>query len=500
MLALPAMPLLLQSCEWGDVSFDFPINVHSDRNRGHAIFKQKNLPVKDTIQVETLIVGGGIAGLSAANHLPHKDFLLCELSDRLGGTSAATNHKDLPLSQGAHYDLEYPQNYGESVLGLLDHLGIIEQMTWKSSWGFKDQQYIIPHEIKNQCYDHGKFRGDVLREGEMKSAFQQLLLPYLDKMVMPTRLIEDKYKHLNDQTFIDFLHQNMKVDDQFIRGLDYHMLDDWGGLSSQVSALAGIHYFQCRPYYREVNQLFSPPQGNDYFVSKLASQVPSEQLQVNSLVRSLEKKEGSWNAEVLDLQSSSISKIKAKNVIYAGQKHALKYILPQYYPLFSENDYAPWLVMNFVLNKPFGEFGFWQNEMIVEDISFLGFINSSAQHRGLQEKQVLTAYYCLPSDSRKDLASISMNKNTIVQKTLNYLKGYFNQGIENRVEAVYLNAMGHAMPIPKPGFLFQDKNEQVKNEQLAFAGVDHHRLPLLFEAIDSGIAAVEAIYRTSKVK
>jgi len=148
-----------------------------------------------------------------------------------------------------------------------------------------------------------------------------------------------------------------------------------------------------------------------------------------------------------------------------------------------------------VLSSPLGDFGFWQNEILVEDQSFLGFINSAAQYDEIQPKQVLTAYYCLPSDSRKDLVNIQETKEAIISKTIKYLEAYFKQSVTDRVEAVFINAMGHAMPIPGKGYLFSDKNPITRPENLAFAGVDHHRLPLLFEAIDSGIESVKSLYR-----
>lgn len=493
MAALPALPLLLKSCDWTTDRFSFPIHLHSDRKTGHLIFDSNQYPIVSKDSVKTLIVGGGIAGLSAAKSLNHQDFILCELSDRLGGTSASMDFNGIPLAQGAHYDLEYPANYGESVLSLMQESGIIKYKEWKNSWRFTDQQYIIPHELKNQCYDNGIKRPDVLEESELRDDFHKLMSAYSGKMPMPTRLINQDLRNLNDLTFIEFLKNKIKLNDAFIRGLDYHMLDDWGGTAGQVSAIAGIHYFQCRPYYNEVNQLFSPPQGNDYFVDKIASQLPSNQVRTNMLVRKVIRIDDKWKIDVVDVINKEIIQLTAEQVIYAGQKHALKYIMPEYYYLFQENTYAPWLVINIVLDKPFDSFGFWQNEVLVEDQSFLGFINSAAQHHTLQKKQVFTGYYCLPFTSRKDLVSVEDNKDVIVQKTIKYLEDYFGESISDRIEAVFINTMGHAMPIPKPGYLFQDKTQLTKDRGLAFAGVDHHRLPLLFEAIDSGIEAAKAL-------
>ena len=493
MAVFPALPVLLKSCDWVTDELPFPVDVHSDRKTGHLIFESHDFPVGNTEQVETLIVGGGIAGLSAANALGQQDFILCELSDRLGGTSAALSYNGLKLAQGAHYDLEYPSNYGEEVLSLLESSNLIKYVKWKDSWRFTDEKYIIPHELKNQCHEDGSKRSDVLADGDMKDEFLKLMQLYAGKMPMPTRLIHQNLKDLNNITFLDYLKDKMSVNQTFIRGLNYHMLDDWGGTTDQVSALAGIHYFQCRPYYKEVNELFSPPQGNDYFVQKLADKLPKENLRLSMLVKKLSFNNDTWQAEVVDVAEKQIIKINARQVIYAGQKHALKYVLPEYYHLFDKNEYAPWVVLNIVLNKPLQSFGFWQNEFLAKDQSFLGFIDSSAQYDRIQERQVLTAYYCLPTASRENLVNAEKNKTEIVNKTVKYIEEYFGHSITNRIERVFINTMGHAMPIPKPGYLFQDKSVLTKVKGLAFAGVDHHRLPLLFEAIDSGLEAVKAL-------
>lgn len=54
------------------------------------------------------------------------------------------------------------------------------------------------------------------------------------------------------------------------------------------------------------------------------------------------------------------------------------------------------------------------------------------------------------------------------------------------VSAAFINVMGHAMPIPEPGYLFKDANTRSKSGVL-YAGVDNGRLPLLYEAVDSGV-------------
>lgn len=488
--SLATLPLILKSCNWLEPVVDYEVTVFTDIHTGHLLFESQAYPKQPAQRTETVIVGGGIAGLSAASQLKDRDFMLFELSENLGGTSSWHDHEGIPFAQGAHYDLAYPANYGQQVLELLESMNIIEYQKWKDSWSFKDSQHIIIHRRKNQCYDHGTLRQEVLPLGELYEQFNQLIESYQGEMVMPSRLINTQYHALNQLNFKGFLEEKFTLTADFLRGLDYHMLDDWGGTASQVSALAGIHYFACRPYQKEVVDLFSPPNGNGYFIEKLAG-LHQDGLHTGHLVKSIKESKGCFEVQVVDMQNKVIKTIQSDKVIYAGQKHALKYIMPDQYPLFKDNVYAPWLVLNIVIRDELDEIGYWQNEMITDDITFMGFMDSNQQEQNVAGKRVLTAYYCLPPESREDLRSVEANKQVIAGKTLGYLSDYFMCDITPLVQHVYIKVMGHAMPIPQPGYLLDDKNTVRKYKNLTFAGVDNGRLPLLFEAIDSGLEAVK---------
>ena len=52
--------------------------------------------------------------------------------------------------------------------------------------------------------------------------------------------------------------------------------------------------------------------------------------------------------------------------------------------------------------------------------------------------------------------SITDRAQEIVADTVEKICMYFNQDISSQVEKVFLKVMGHAMPIPKIGYLFND--------------------------------------------
>ena len=478
--------LLSKGCDDVDL---YDVEFKNDMSVGHLAFESTQFPITGHKQTDYLVVGGGIAGMSAAYQIRNKDFLLLELSNTLGGSSSGSTFGNTPLCHGAHYDLSYPSYYGSEVLEMLETLNIIHFDQFTGSWKFVDKEFLIPKMIESQTFAYGKLRADVLPDESGKTKFIDLMSSFFGKMPMPTRLIGQDLRVLNEISFLDWLQGKVSVSRDFIEGLDYHMKDDYGAGSAQVSALAGIHYFACRPYYAKPVELFSPPEGNLYFIRKIQQNLPEESVLTSHLVKMIREKADKFEVEVVDAINKEISLVTCNKIIYAGHKHALKFIYPKDYPWFFEISYAPWVVVNIILNKTWESKAFWQNELITPDKSLLGFVDSDAQFRSKNERRVLTVYYCFKPEERQMMSLIEERKNGFIDQTVKQVEGYFNRSLKNSIEKVYIKQMGHAMPIPKPGYLFKDGNNARSNPNLVYAGVDNGRLPLLFEAIDSGIIA-----------
>ncbi len=491
--SLLTLPVILQSCNWKTNKPKYDIEIQSDVSTGHLLMKSKTFDIGETVSIETLIVGGGIAGMSAAYNLKNKEFVLCELSDQLGGSASALVYEGNKYSQGACYDFAYPGSCGEEVLTMLQELDIIDYQPWKDNWSFKDQQHIILNRRKNRVYANGVFRNEVLSDSKLKDSFLKHTSSFKGQMHLPTRLIHGDFHGLNKVSFLDYLKQRFKLTAQFVAEVDYHMRDDYGAGCSSVSALAGIHYYACRPYDTEIVELFSPPEGNNYFINKIANTLPQDRLLTGHLVKRITEDKEGFLIEVIDIRNNLIHIYKTKKVIYAGQKHALKYIYPQGYTHFKDQIYAPWMVLNIVTNNSLPIPAYWQNEILDIDPTFLGFVDTAAQHGASDNFRILTAFYCLPPSSRNDLITVNANKNQIARATIDHISNYFGMNIEEAVQKVFIKVMGHAMPIPQPGYLFNDKNEYSKNKNIVYAGVDNGRLPLLYEALDSGIQGSKLI-------
>lgn len=437
---------------------------------------------------DVLIVGGGVAGLAAAYRLRDRDPLVADLGDTLGGSAAFGEYDGARFAFGAHYELEQPSWYGKEVLHLLEGLGIIRFNLARHLWEYVDSQYVIDPARESRCMVGGAYRNGVLPPNAETARFHELLSVYEGRMPQPTRLLEPELRHLCDMSFSDFLRKaELPLLPSFKAGLDYHMKDDYGDGADGVSALAGIHYYRCRPYYEKEVRVFSPPHGNGYFVEKLAEQLDPQSLLTQTLVANITPDGDGFLVTLLNTQTSEPRVVRVNRVVYAGHKKALPHIFRHAAADFSHVQYAPWMVMNFVLAKGRSG-GWWQNEVLGVDPDFLGFVNSEV-HETRSKYQTLTAYFCLPMEARENLKRHRELAEGWTRNTIRVINEVLQEDITARIKKVFIKLHGHGMPIPRPGYLLRDGNASRRFPNLVYAGVDNGRLPLIYEALDSGLMA-----------
>ncbi len=478
-------------------SLHFPIHLLDDSSRGHQLMKNKSAKTPQEIQKDCLIVGGGIAGLTAASILKDKNIWLCELSDRLGGSSAYFTHQGYTLCQGAHYELDYPRIFGQEATTWLEKQGILRWDKVADHWKFRAQEYYIKDEQLEQCYQAGSYRGDVLPDVAEKEYFLDLMRSYEGKVALPSASIPEPLRVFNLISFQTFLKQKGIRDPRLWQGIDHHMRDDYGANASEVSALAGIVYYACRPYTSDSLETFSPPQGNAYFVEQLSKTLSPDQVRKGHLVKAIRREGKAFRVEIEQLDTGKVYALKVPKIIFAAQKHTLKYIFPECFPYFQSLRYAPWVVQNFIMKASPDRDIYWQNEVLSSDKAFLGFINSRSQASPPGSPPVLTAYYCFPDQERKYLLDLPGQKQAFTGRSLQHIAQYWEMDVaelSSMVDTSYLKSFGHGMPIPGPGYLFRDANLHYDMPNFAFAGTDNGRLPLFLEAVDSGIQAVKHVY------
>lgn len=478
------------ACLESPLNDQFTITTDNSLLAGHKLFEGERPATDQKTQfVEEIIVGAGVAGLAAAA-VSGRESLIFELGAVAGGSSSAVQYDGFSFSQGAHYDLPYPNNYGPEALAFLEKLDIIQYSDLHNRWDFKDTKYLIDPTKESRTKSDAGYREDPLPKGESYQRFRLAIEGFAGKLPMPTRLIAPSYQTYDRITFLEWLKTVNVTDQAFIQALDYQMRDDYGAPCDTVSALAGLHYYQCRPYYSQELPHFSPPQGNAYFIDKFLDQIPKESLKLRHLVHRIEPQGQRYQVTVLDIENHISRNYYCNRIIYAGHKHGLKYTMPTYANRFEKTRYAPWLAVNLLLRE-WPEKVYWQNELVGRATPFLGFVNSRAQAGAEQSPRcLLTAYLCLDEVQRKTLLTIDKEPRQWVNLVLKGIHMTLQSRIDHLVETAFIKVHGHAMPIPTTNYLFKDANADLP-ETLRFAGVDCHRLPLFFEALDSGLQAAQ---------
>ena len=73
-LAGASLPFWLQHCDFIANDSSFPVFVSNDATVGHSLLASNKWPSKTIEKVDTVIVGGGIAGMTAAHQLKDSSF------------------------------------------------------------------------------------------------------------------------------------------------------------------------------------------------------------------------------------------------------------------------------------------------------------------------------------------------------------------------------------------------------------------------------------------
>lgn len=484
---------------------------------GHLLRREKNgLPPFDEIQkCSVLIVGGGIAGLSAGWWLSrHKysDFIICELDQKTGGNSRSGANSVSKFPYGAHY-LPLPNKEAQYVLELLQEMKILkgyqqglpvydeyclcadphERLFFQGKW----QEGLVPNlgvsqEEKatlDRFFQHlSEWKWKKGSDGKyvfsipLELSSQDPIYLALDKISMKEYLIENKF-----QSEILFWYVN------------YCSRDDYGAPFDKISAWAGLHYFCSRrgtAFNSDSQSVLTWPEGNGHFVDYL-SNVNKEKIKTNSLVVNIASTEGKVLTDVLDVVTQKVTRYESDHVIYSAPRYTAKRVIKDYSQL-CESEYYPWLIANITLKqKPVGEGAplSWDNVSYYSPS--LGYILANHQDLKFNQKECVITYY-LPwnqgtaSESRKNLSQKSeLELTELVRADLEKM----HRGITKEIKDVQLWQWGHGMVSPGVNFLWSKRKHQYfkKLQRIHFAHSDMSGISIFEEAQFHGVEAAKKI-------
>jgi glycine/D-amino acid oxidase-like deaminating enzyme len=457
--------------------------------RGHALRDRKPFqrPAQNQ-RVPVVIVGGGIAGLSAAWRLQKKgfnDFVVLELEATAGGNARSGENEVSPYPWAAHY-VPVPNAESKLVRELFQDLGVMQD-------GRCDERFLCfaPQE---RLFLHGRWQEGLepeiaatQKDREQYRRFNNLIQEFraTRQFTIPME-IGARSSALDRLSMAAWLDAE-KLDSPYLRWYaDYACRDDYGARAASTSAWAGIHYFASREH--EDKGPVTWPEGNGWIVRALMKWI-GPHVKTGSPVYAI--KRAGTKYRVL----TETTEYNADAVIFAAPTFLAPYIVEDAPPVHGFV-YSPWITANLTLDRLPRERGSepaWDN--VIFDSPALGYV--VATHMSLRtriDRTVWTWYWALADGEPARNRTMMLNKDwkSMTEFILNDLERP-HPDIRQCVSRIDVLRIGHAMARPVPGFLSsQDRLKwAAPHGRVLYANSDLSGFSIFEEAQYRGVRAAD---------
>lgn len=515
-ILLASIPSFLQSCQEKVITFAIKLSG-TNHILGHRL-RTKDFPkISRTIEIPYLIVGGGIAGLSAGRQFKKRgieDFLILELEKNTGGNSRNGENKHSKYPLGAHY-LPLPNIHDKELMQFLEESKIITG--FKDNFPIFDEEQLtfMPQErlfIKNTWQESliPKFGISKVAEDDF-SRFFEMMTDFRSKKGNDKKFIFDipisnssqdkSFNFLDKITMKEWLLEHNFSSEELFEYVNYCCRDDFGLGIEFVSSWAGIHYFASRKHNStkdKTENVLTWPEGNSRLTTHLKAFSKDKTL-TNHLVYEAKTVGDKVHLKVFDDAKNESFEIISDKVIFATPQFINGYLLPERKEISKHFHYAPWLLATLTVENLNDNDSFplcWDN--VIYGAKGLGYIFNQHQNLGqIQEKKVITYYYSFSSEdlkkSRKEL--LSKPEKFWKEMIINDLK-IAHPDIKNLIQEIHIQRIGHGMISPVPGFISgnsrKEASQSIENK-IYFAHSDLAGISIFEEAFHQGINAVNQL-------
>lgn len=455
--------------------------------RDHAAFP----PAKQTQRIPLVIIGGGMAGLSAAWWLRKQgfhDFVILEMEQESGGNSRFGQNEVSAYPWGAHY-VPIPNRNSPLVRELFEELGLLTDGEW-------NERHLC-HSPQERLYIHGRWQYGLEPEVGLKSAsreqfhrFEEIVakLHATGKWGIPHALGTPD-PALDAMGFDQWLKTNNFDAPELLWYLDYSTRDDYGCALKDTSAWAGLHYFAARDH--DDKGPFCWPEGNGFLVKHLRN-AAGNRIRPQSPVYRVSRANNRWLVRTPGID------YEAQSVIWAAPTFLSSYIV-EGAPQTRDFTYSPWVTANITLSRlpqasRTAEQA-WDN--VFYGSPSLGYVVATHQNVAThQERSVWTWYYALaemkPTDARR----------LLLEKPWEYWRdkaladlSRAHPDIASCVAHIDVFRNGHAMVRPTAGFLASDSRKQMMagRDGLFYANSDLSGISIFEEAQYRGVEAARRV-------
>ncbi|HSU13578.1 FAD-dependent oxidoreductase [Longimicrobium sp.] len=458
--------------------------------RGHRLRDGARFPApRRTVRMPLVIVGGGVAGLSAAWRLAKRGFdgfALLELEDRAGGNARWGENEVSAYPWAAHY-VPVPGRETVLVRELFEELGVWKDGGWDET--------VLVQAPKERLYRFGAWR-EGLREPLMDSAADRAEFRRFDQEMAEMRATGAFTLPLSAgarPSPLDGGSMARWLDERGFRSpalrwyVDYACRDDYGALAADVSAWAGVHYFASRPPEDDELGPLAWPEGNGWIVRRLMERL-GRFVSTGTTVHRVERRGAGMRVLAGDAE------YVCDAVVWAAPSFVASRVVEGAPAV--DFAYSPWLTANLTLDRWPGENGFppaWDN--VIANSPGLGYVVANHQTlRTFQDRWVWTYYHALahasPSAARRSLLAGTWRD--AADAVLADLERA-HPDVRRCVRRIDIMRMGHAMVRPTPGFLASPARLQLRAAAgpVFYAHSDLSGLSLFEEAQSRGVTAAE---------
>src|SRR6266852_4424444 len=243
---------------------------------GHLLRDRAGFPAAKRIErVPVVIVGGGIAGLSAAWRLRKRgfnDFVLLEMNAQPGGNARWGENEITAYPWAAHY-VPVPGPRAVYVRELFEDLGVLKDGHWEERYlAFSPQERLFLYGRWQEGIEPAV--GLKPKDRDQFQRLENLFAEYRKSgsFTVPLELgLSSKFHHLDRISFSDWL-RGQGFDSRLLHWyMNYACRDDYGALARETSAWAGIHYFSSRE--SEEKGPLTWPEGTGWITRRLLERV-----------------------------------------------------------------------------------------------------------------------------------------------------------------------------------------------------------------------------------
>ncbi|HEV8147588.1 MAG TPA: FAD-dependent oxidoreductase [Bryobacteraceae bacterium] len=461
---------------------------------GHRIRDRAKLPAAQrTERFPVVIVGGGIAGLSAAWRLRKKgftDFVLLEMEAQPGGNSRWGENEITAYPWAAHY-VPVPDPNETLVRELFEELGVLQDGKWdERQLCFSPQERLyllgrwqegIEPEVGASGRDHEQYR-------RFENTIQELRAS--GQFTIPMERGAPRDSPLDRLTMQQWMAQQ-KLDSRYLNWyVNYACRDDYGSLARDTSAWAGVHYFTARN--QDEKGPLTWPEGNGWIARRLIARL-KPWIRPSSPVFSITR-----DGRRLRVRSETVE-YSTERVIFAAPAFLASYIV-EGAPRAEGFVYSPWLTANLTLDRIPEEQGLdpaWDN--VIFDSPSLGYV--VATHMSLRsriDRTVWTYYWALADGAPAATRQMLLDKDWSYwrEAILNDLSRA-HKDIRECVSRIDVMRMGHAMARPVPGFLGSETRRRFFESKgpVYYANSDLSGFSIFEEAQYRGVTAADRVLR-----